>query len=159
MFYCTCSPPFRNSLAISEISYRSIKACCRISDHTFIFCFSFAFITGSIDGITRFKSLRPPLLRNNIIYSNLLSITSVVLLLVAMQSKPLLLQLFISLVTLAFAVVLGLIGKSLLNVILPEKHPQKKYKLNEAKLIKLGILQHSISSLAFVSYHPSELIR
>jgi amino acid transporter len=85
-----------------------------------------AFITGIIDGITLFKSLKPPLLRDKIIYSILLSVTSVVLLFVAMQSKPLLLQLFVSLVALAFAVVLGLIGKSLLNVILPGKYPQKK---------------------------------
>lgn len=90
------------------------------------FALVLAFITGIIDGITRFKSLKPPLLRNKIIYSLLLLITSVVLLFVAVQLKPLLVLLLLSLVALIFAVVLGLIGKRLLNVILPGKFPQKK---------------------------------
>jgi hypothetical protein len=42
------------------------------------------------------------------------------------QLKPLLVLLLLSLVALIFAVVLGLIGKRLLNVILPGKFPQKK---------------------------------
>ncbi|RUT78330.1 rubredoxin-like domain-containing protein [Ancylomarina longa] len=90
------------------------------------FALILAFLTGMIDGITRFKSLKPPLLRNKIIYSALLLITSGVLLLASSQAKSILILLFVSIIGLVFAVILGLIGKSLLNVILPGKYPQKK---------------------------------
>ncbi|PKQ65400.1 hypothetical protein BZG01_13170 [Labilibaculum manganireducens] len=90
-----------------------------------------AFVTGIIDGITRFKSLKPPLLRNKIIYSVLLLLTSGILLFTMKHSQALLLLLLVSLIGLGFAVALGLIGKSLLNVILPGKYPQKKAQKNQ----------------------------
>ncbi|PCH67665.1 MAG: hypothetical protein COC06_10980 [Bacteroidales bacterium] len=93
-----------------------------------------AFITGIVDGITRFKSLKPPLLRNKIIYSVILLLISGVLLYLMMHSQSHMLLLLVGLIGLGFAVVLGLIGKSLLNVILPGKYPQKRVQKNKAKL-------------------------
>jgi len=97
------------------------------------FALILAFLTGIIDGITRFKSLKPPLLKEKIIYSTLLLITSVVLRFAALQDKSLIILLFVSVISLGFAVVLGLIGKRLLNVILPGKYPQKKAQKNRPK--------------------------
>jgi len=87
-----------------------------------------AFITGIIDGITRFKSLKPPLLKNKIIVGILIILISIILFLLPNSEPQKELFLLISLTGLICAVLLGLIGKKLLNVILPGKYPQKKAK-------------------------------
>ncbi|RXQ91538.1 hypothetical protein EO244_12385 [Ancylomarina salipaludis] len=87
-----------------------------------------AFITGIIDGITRFKSLKPPLLRNKLIFGGLIILVSITLFFMKNMNDQKGLFLLISSLGLAFAISLGLIGKKLLNVILPGKFPQKKAK-------------------------------
>lgn len=87
-----------------------------------------AFVTGIIDGVTRFKSLKPPLLRNKLIFGILIIGVSVALFFMKNIDGEKALFLLISSIGLAFAVILGLIGKKLLNVILPGKFPQKKAK-------------------------------
>jgi len=87
-----------------------------------------AFVTGIIDGITRFKSLKPPLLINKIVFGIGIILVSLALLLESEPESNAPILLLISLIGLAFAVGLGLIGKKLLNVILPGKYPQKKAK-------------------------------
>jgi len=87
-----------------------------------------AFVTGIIDGVTRFKSLKPPLLRNKLIFGMLIIGVSVALFFMKNTDGEKALFLLISSIGLAFAVILGLIGKKLLNVILPGKFPQKKAK-------------------------------
>lgn len=87
-----------------------------------------AFVTGIIDGVTRFKSLKPPLLRNKLIFGGLIILVSIGLFFMKNIEGQKALFLLISLTGLAFAVILGLIGKKLLNVILPGKFPQKKAK-------------------------------
>jgi len=88
-----------------------------------------AFITGIIDGMTRFKSLKPPLLRNKILFGLLILLISLILWFAPDPKTHASLFLLISLIGLCSAVILGLIGKKLLNVILPGKYPQKKKKV------------------------------
>ena len=87
-----------------------------------------AFVTGIIDGITRFKSLKPPLLRNKLIFGVLIIGVSVALFFMKNIEGEQIWFLFISLIGLAFAVTLGLIGKRLLTVILPGKYIFRKSK-------------------------------
>lgn len=87
-----------------------------------------AFVTGIVDGITRFKSLKPPLLRNKLIFGGLIILVSIALFFMKDIEEQKGLALLVSSIGLAFAVILGLIGKKLLNVILPGKYPQKKAK-------------------------------
>lgn len=87
-----------------------------------------AFVTGIIDGVTRFKSLKPPLLRNKLIFGVLIIGVSVALFFMNNIEGEKAWFLLISLVGLAFAVILGLIGKRLLTVILPGKYIFRKTK-------------------------------
>ena len=87
-----------------------------------------AFVTGIIDGITRFKSLKPPLLRNKLIFGGLILLVSIVLFFMKDIGEQKVLFLLISSIGLVFAVVLGLIGKRLLTVILPGKYIFRKAK-------------------------------
>ncbi|MGZ2369995.1 rubredoxin-like domain-containing protein [Ancylomarina sp. YFZ004] len=87
-----------------------------------------AFITGIIDGITRFKSLKPPLLRNKLIFGVLIIGVSVALFFMKNIEGQKAIFLLISLAGLALAVILGLIGKRLLTVILPGKYIFRKAK-------------------------------
>jgi len=91
-------------------------------------CMLLAFVTGMIDGITRFKSLKPPLLRNKLIFGGLIILISILLFFMKNMADQKVIFLLLSSLGLAFAVILGLIGKKLLNVILPGKYPQKKAK-------------------------------
>jgi peptidoglycan/LPS O-acetylase OafA/YrhL len=95
-----------------------------------------AFITGIIDGITRFKSLKPPLLRNKIIFGVLIIGISAALFFMKNIEGQKAWFLLISLVGLAFAVILGLIGKRLLSVILPGKYIFRKAKPKAKQTIK-----------------------
>ncbi len=95
-----------------------------------------AFITGIIDGITRFKSLKPPLLRNKIIFGVLIIGVSMALFFMKDIQGQKAWFLLISLVGLAFAVILGLIGKRLLTVILPGKYVFRKAKSKVKQTIK-----------------------
>ncbi len=91
-------------------------------------CMLLAFVTGIIDGITRFKSLKPPLLRNKLIFGGLIILISISLFFMKNMADQKVIFLLLSSLGLTFAVILGLIGKKLLNVILPGKYPQKKAK-------------------------------
>lgn len=91
----------------------------------FPFTLVLAIITGVIDGLTRFKSLTPPLLKVKIIVSGIIMFLS--LLNVYLFKQDQFFILFISsLLALACAVRLGLWGKKLIDVILPGTYPMKK---------------------------------
>ena len=94
----------------------------------FVFPFSLllAIITGVIDGLTRFKTLKTPLLRVKIILSLTILTLSVALFIIAPRENSFILTLILSILCLAAGVQLGLWGKKLLNVILPGTYPQKK---------------------------------
>ncbi|OFX18190.1 MAG: hypothetical protein A2033_11810 [Bacteroidetes bacterium GWA2_31_9] len=84
-----------------------------------------AIITGVIDGLTRFKSLTPPLLKVKIIVSGIILFLSLLNIYLYKQEQIIFLLIF-SLLALACAVRLGLWGKKLIDVILPGTYPMKK---------------------------------
>ena len=92
----------------------------------FPFTLLLAIMTGVVDGLTRFKTLRTPLLRVKIIFSLIILSLSVILYFVAHDEKPYILTIVVSLLSLGAGVQLGLWGKKLINVILPGTYPQKK---------------------------------
>ncbi|MDP4238876.1 MAG: rubrerythrin [Bacteroidota bacterium] len=88
-----------------------------------------SFISGLIDGITRFKTLRTPLLRSKIIFSSSILILAFLQLLLFVPSNYTWLTILLSLAALGCAVKLGLVGKHLIDVILPGTYvPRKKKK-------------------------------
>lgn len=99
----------------------------------FVFALPFSlvasFISGIVDGITRFKTLRTPMLRSKIIYSTLILVITIVHLIVFKPSNYSWISLILSLAALACAVKLGLIGKRLLDVILPGTYVPRKKKV------------------------------
>lgn len=82
--------------------------------------------TGVLDGLYRFKTLTPPLLRKKILFSICIAILAAALFFAARSDKSFILTLMLSLGCLFFAVRLGLLGKKLLNVILPGSYPVRK---------------------------------
>jgi hypothetical protein len=92
----------------------------------FPFTLLLAIITGITDGLTRFKTLKTPLLRVKIIFSLIILSLSIAIFYVAPDENLYVLTLALSLMSLASGVQLGLWGKKLINVILPGTYPQKK---------------------------------
>lgn len=88
-----------------------------------------SFLSGLLDGITRFKTLRTPMLKSKIIFSSLIIILSVLQLIFFNPATYNWVSIFIGIAALACAVRLGLLGKHLLDVILPGTYvPRKKKK-------------------------------
>ena len=84
-------------------------------------------VSGIIDGLTRFKTLETPLLRSKIVYSVIIFILAGMLWFITSNNIYNWTTLLISILAFACAVKLGLMGKDLLNVILPGKYvPRKK---------------------------------
>lgn len=111
-----------------------------IFTNAYIFClYAFpptlvvAVATGVTDGLYRFKTLTPPLLKKKILFSIAISILAATMFFSA-RSGNFILTLLLSLGCLYFAIRLGLLGKKLLNVILPGMFPVRKVaKVSEAK--------------------------
>lgn len=87
-----------------------------------------AIITGVIDGLFRFKTLTPPILRLKIILSSIIIILAGTMFFVAKDGNYGLFTIILSLGCLFCAVRLGLLGKHLIDVILPGSYPVKKAK-------------------------------
>jgi rubredoxin len=85
-----------------------------------------AMCTGAIDGYTRFKTLFSPLLRYKIILSLTITALSTISLFSIYEGQYTKLTLVLSLLCLGCAVTLGLLGKRLLDVILPGSYPFRK---------------------------------
>jgi hypothetical protein len=85
-----------------------------------------AILSGIVDGLTRFKTPKTPLLRVKIIFSTIILLLSTAMLIVAPQENYGLWTFILSVLCLAVAVQLGLWGKKLINVILPGTYPLKK---------------------------------
>lgn len=94
----------------------------------FIFPFTlvFAIITGIIDGLTRFKTLKTPLLRVKIIFSFIILALSIAMFFIGPKEDYYWITIILSVLALGSGVQLGLWGKKLINVILPGTYPQKK---------------------------------
>lgn len=87
-----------------------------------------SFISGIVDGITRFKTLRTPLLKSKIIFSIAILILSFTQLIIFTPNNYTWLTVVISLLSLGCAVKLGLLGKHLIDVILPGTYVRRKKK-------------------------------
>ena len=96
----------------------------------FPFTLVLAIMTGVIDGLTRFKTLKTPLLRVKIIFSFIILTLSVVLFYAYKNDWNYLLIILLSILCLGCGIQLGLWGKKLINVILPGTYPQKKGNKN-----------------------------
>lgn len=103
-----------------------IRSVITFSVFVFPFTLALAILTGVIDGLTRFKTLKTPLLRVKIIFSIIILLLSTTMLLVAPREGYGLGTFVLSILCLAAGVQLGLWGKKLINVILPGTYPQKK---------------------------------
>jgi len=88
-----------------------------------------SFISGLIDGITRFKTLRTPMLQAKIIFSSSILVLSIAQLIFFIPSTYTFFTIIISFCSLGCAIKLGLVGKHLIDVILPGAYvPRKKKK-------------------------------
>lgn len=91
-----------------------------------------SFFSGIIDGITRFKTLKTPLLKSKIIYSILIFSSSIALTLshwiFSVGNQYGWITILLSFVTFGCAVKLGLMGKKLIDVILPGAFVPRKKK-------------------------------
>lgn len=100
----------------------------------FIFMLPFSLLlsisSGLVDATTRFKTLRTPMLWSKIFYSSLILIISFTQLFTFINSSYSWLTIMLCLGSFGCAVKLGLIGKRLINVILPGTYvPRKKKKM------------------------------
>jgi len=90
-----------------------------------------SFISGLIDGITRFKTLRTPMMRSKIIFSSSILVFAFIQLIIFTPSTYTWLTVLLSLAAFGCAVKLGLLGKHLIDVILPGTYvPRKKKKVS-----------------------------
>ncbi len=85
-------------------------------------------VSGIIDGITRFKTLRTPMLISKILFSALILTTSLIQLIIYTPNEYYWYTIVLGLISLGFAVKLGLLGKHLLDVILPGTYVRRKKK-------------------------------
>lgn len=87
-----------------------------------------SFFSGLLDGITRFKTVRTPLLKSKIIYSSIVLVLGFSMWASVLTEQSQWLTLAISIGAFACAVKLGLLGKHLLDVILPGTYVRRKKK-------------------------------
>ncbi|HCT30662.1 MAG TPA: hypothetical protein DIW31_07975 [Bacteroidales bacterium] len=103
-----------------------IKSVIIFSVFVFPFTLIMAIFTGIVDGLTRFKTLKTPLLRVKIIFSIIILLLASLMMYVAPKEGYKLWTFILSILCLAAGVQLGLWGKKLIDVILPGTYPMKK---------------------------------
>jgi hypothetical protein len=101
----------------------------RFSIYAFPLALISAVLTGILDGLFRFKTLTPPLLRLKILFSSLIIVLASAMFFVAKDGNYGIITILLSLGCLTCAVRLGLLGKHLIDVILPGSYPVKKPKI------------------------------
>lgn len=111
---------------LPDFQFTLFKSVLTFSVYIFPLTLLLAIITGIVDGLTRFKSLLPPLLRIKVIFSLIIFIISVAIFLLYINNRSGILPITLSIISLGIAIRLGLWGKKLINVILPGTYPQKK---------------------------------
>jgi hypothetical protein len=120
IFFHLIFPNFQETIIHSVINF---------SIFALPFSLILSFISGLIDGITRFKTLRTPLLKSKIIFSSTILVLAATQLIIFTPSTYSWINILISLAALGCAVKLGLLGKHLIDVILPGTYvPRKKKK-------------------------------
>lgn len=85
-------------------------------------------VSGIIDGVTRFKTLQTPMLKSKIYFSVAILATSITVLALFEPENYTWYVILLSLISLGLAVKLGLLGKHLLDVILPGTYVRRKKK-------------------------------
>jgi len=110
----------------NDFQYDILKSVLIFSVFVFPFTLLLSITTGVVDGLTRFKTLKTPLLRVKIIFSIIILALSTVLFYVAPRENYSIWTIILGFLCLAAGVQLGLWGKKLINVILPGTYPQKK---------------------------------
>lgn len=95
-----------------------------------------AFASGVLDGMTRFKTLDTPLLKSKIYYGVAITVLSIAMLLlfIFLPGHYKIINLGLGIASLYFAVKLGMMGKKLLNVILPGTYQKRKKKVVAKKV-------------------------
>jgi rubredoxin len=94
----------------------------------FPFTLILSFLTGVVDGLTRFKTLKTPLLNVKFIAGIVITVFSFALFIIAPIEDYQMWTIIIGFLCLATGIQLGLWGKKLIDVILPGTYPQKKGK-------------------------------
>ncbi|MFN8241791.1 MAG: hypothetical protein U0X39_13705 [Bacteroidales bacterium] len=111
-----------------EFSYDMFSQVLKFSLYVFPLSLVAAILTGILDGLYRFKTLTPPLLRLKIIFSSIIIVLATSMFFVAKDGDYGIVTILLSLGCLFCAVRLGLLGKHLIDVILPGSYPVKKAK-------------------------------
>jgi len=119
MFFHLIFPNFQETIVHSVVSF---------SVWALPFSLVASTISGIVDGITRFKTLRTPMLKSKIVYSALILTTTITELILFQPENYTWYVILLSLISLGFAVRLGLLGKHLLDVILPGTYVRRKKK-------------------------------
>jgi len=119
IFFHLIFPSFQETIIHSVINF---------SVFALPFSLILSFISGIVDGITRFKTLRTPLLKSKIIFSIAILTLAFFQLIVFTPGTYSWLTILLSLASLFCAVKLGLMGKHLLDVILPGTYVRRKKK-------------------------------
>ncbi|MGE5458494.1 MAG: hypothetical protein ACM3RX_09080, partial [Methanococcaceae archaeon] len=109
-----------------SLSYEMFSSVLEFVIYVFPFTLVAATTTGIIDGLYRFKTITPPMLKTKIFYSSSIIVLSVLLFFSAKYDVSFILNLSLSLGCLFFAFKLGLLGKKLVNVIVPGSFPYPK---------------------------------
>lgn len=105
-------------------------------------------LSGILDGITRFKTLDTPLLQSKIVYSVIILVLSFLHWIISDEYIYEWPTFLISMLVLPCAVKLGLMGKDLLNVILPGKYvPRKKKTLSKTKAHTNGSIEKKVQNI------------
>ena len=99
----------------NQLHLEILKSVLIFSVFTFPFTLIIAIITGIIDGLARFKTLKTPLFRVKIIFSALILTTSIILFFIAPIEDYSVVTIVLGLLALALGVQLGLWGKKLIN--------------------------------------------
>lgn len=95
-----------------------------------------SFASGLLDGLTRFKTLETPLLKSKIIFSLLIVLLSGAIVILFKPETYNFWIVLLSLAALGCAVKLGLMGKKLINVILPGTYQRRKKKVTAKAPVK-----------------------
>lgn len=117
-----------STLLFPNFNYTVFSSVLIFSIYAFPLTLIAAISTGISDGLFRFKTLTPPILRLKIIFSSIIIVLAGAMFFVAKDGDFGLLTIILSLGCLFCAVRLGLLGKHLIDVILPGSYPVKKAK-------------------------------
>lgn len=126
IFLTTLFPSFQHELLLHVIQF---------AVYVFPLSLIAAAITGIIDGLFRFKTLNTPLLKAKLMYASIILILCIGLFFVARQGDYGITTIIISICCLGCAVKLGLLGKKLIDVILPGSYPIRKPKIGEKAIV------------------------